>query len=241
VWGAYVSGTTYFGTGPTWNAGAGAGSDTARGTGAASSELVALNGVLTNKNTMTLRFGSASGNTVSVPASQATLLGTIRTTADGVTEDSFLKRLVSNLNNACRREMLAVDTTDSWAYTTTSFRQANANTANQVVWVHCVAGRSVVLDALSQASTSAGSANFAAGVGISSTTVNSAQRVEKNTAGTAATLSAKSYYNGYPGLGYREGTWLEFGGANMTMYGDAGLGINGAPPLMSGIAGRTEN
>lgn len=238
VWQAYVSGVAYFGTGPAWT------SDTARGTGAGTSELQAKNGVLTNKVAMTLRFGSSVGNTVSVPINQATLLGTIRTTADGTTEDSFVKRFVSNLNNTIPREMLRVDTTDTWNYSTAAWQQANASAANQIEFVHCVAGRSFIADVLGQVSNSGATGrNVAVGIGIDSVTVNSAQRVEKNTVTNAATGSVKSYYNAYPGIGYHKACWLEYaaGADTQTWYGDGGLGINGNPPVQSGIAGRTHN
>lgn len=249
VWVAYVSGVTYFGTGPTWNAGAGAGSDTARGTGAASSELQIKNGVLTNKNSMTLRFGSSVGNTVTVPVNQATLLGTIRTTADGVTEDSFLKRFVSNLYNSDFREMRAIDTTDNWNWSTASFHQKNASAANQVEWVHCVAGRSVVLDEDGFVTNlGASTHDMGVGIGIDSTTTASNQRAFKVT-GNNTSLGPQrtsAFYNGYPGIGYHKACELEYGGGSDTQlwFGDAGVGPAGSGtngPVQTGMSGRTLN
>ena len=69
------SGTLRLCTGPAWS------SDTARGTGAGTTELEQYLGAWVNKVSLTCRFGSASGNTVSVTARYATYVGTIRTTA----------------------------------------------------------------------------------------------------------------------------------------------------------------
>ena len=78
------AGAFAIGTGPSWT------STTARGTGAGTTELQQLNGIWTNKNAIKLRFGSATGNTVSVPANQATYLGTMYATANGQTAMVFL-------------------------------------------------------------------------------------------------------------------------------------------------------
>lgn len=69
---ANVSGVLYFGTGPAWSTCAGA--SAARGY-----SLAKYNGVPVNAATMTLRYGAAT--TVSVPANQATYLGTVATDA----------------------------------------------------------------------------------------------------------------------------------------------------------------
>ena len=144
------SGTIRLGTGPTWNAGAVAGSDTARGTGAGSTELQQLNGIWTNKNSITLRFGSVSGNTTSVSANQATYVGTMRTTADGQTGMAFKPTAagggtnnVLGLWNAYNRVRVAAysrDSTSSWTYSGGTWRVANAGGTgsglnNRVSWV----------------------------------------------------------------------------------------------------------
>ncbi|UXN62921.1 hypothetical protein N8E89_09350 [Phyllobacterium sp. A18/5-2] len=68
-WFVFMDGATLrLGHGPNWSAGAVAGSQFARGTGAGSTELELKNGIYTNKNSITLRFGTVAGNTVTVPA-----------------------------------------------------------------------------------------------------------------------------------------------------------------------------
>lgn len=129
---AYVSGTYYFGTGPAW---------TDNSTRA--SALSRKNGILTNSGTMTLRHGSSSGNTVSVPANQGTFLGTMYCTADGQTEMVFKPAPAANpvavlgLYNAynqvdCRS--MVRDGSSTWTYSSFDWRIANGS-GNQIVVV----------------------------------------------------------------------------------------------------------
>ena len=216
------SGTIRLGAGPKWDDGAVAGSATARGTGAASTELQLLKGVWTNKNSITIRFGSASGNTVSVAANQATYVGSGRMVADGQISDTVLLRLLYNEYNQAVRPLLVAETTTSWSYSTLAFRQANASTANQVAVLRGNNSQPVEATVLGTTgnSTSSGQ-SVVVGVGIDSSTVNSARSgVNSCTSGINAVPSA--VYVGYPGLGYHELRWLERGaGADtQTWYGN---------------------
>lgn len=215
------SGTIRLGTGPAWS------SDTARGTGAGTTEIESFNGVMVNKNTITIRFGSSSGNTVSVAARGATLVGSFRATADGQATDSATKRLLSNAYNVLPRPMLVVEATDSWAYSTATFRQANNSTANQAAYLHCLDGIAVSAHVIGAATNSTATLRAVqVGIGISSSTVDSSTRHQyvfsANTAGLL--YSPWSSYKGFPGIGYKEIRWLEKGAGSdtQTWYGDAG-------------------
>lgn len=133
------SGTVRLVTGVSWSSGGGNGVTT-RGTGAGSSELELKNGVWTNKNAMTLRFGTASGNTAAAAANKATYVGTMRTTGDGMTEDSIAKRWVWNPYNQAERRMFYIDPAGSWSLTTNVTRQTNNNSLNQLDFVTGLAG-----------------------------------------------------------------------------------------------------
>lgn len=137
---AYVSGSLYFGTGPTW--GGGSPSTTARGTGAGTPELQMYNGVWTNTNSMTLRTGAASTQTV--PANQGTYLGTAYMTSTGQTGMAFTSSAagggdnVLGLYNAFNRVSVSAygyDTTASWTLASTTWRKANNNAANRIRFV----------------------------------------------------------------------------------------------------------
>lgn len=231
VWFAYVSGTTYYGTGPAWNDGAGAGSNTARGTGAGSSELELYEGMYVNKNSMTLRHGSVSGNTVTVPVRQAVLLGTIRMTANGQTEDSLLKRFVSNVYNILPRPQRVKDGTATWAYSNGTVRQANGNAANQIAHVQCLPGRLVDAHVLSFVNNStATQRNAQAGVGVDATTADSAQIINPVQADNVRFLPTSAFYKGFPGLGYHYLAWVENGTSTadtITFIGTASFGTSG--------------
>lgn len=212
------SGTVRLGTGPAWS------SDTARGTGAGTTELELFNGVWVNKNSMTLRFGSASGNTVIVAARQGTLVGSARMTADGQTEDSKVKRFLFNAYNQTSRPLQRNITTVSWSYSTNSFRQVNADTANQIDVLLGLAGVMVDICALSVAgSSTATKRTVVVGIGLDSSTVNS------ETLGTflqvdnaAIGYSCFAWYKGNPGLGKHSLIWLEKGAGTdtQTWYGN---------------------
>lgn len=157
-------------------------------------------------------------------------LGSFRTTGvSGQTEDSITKRYVWNYHNQVPRPMRAVDTTNSWVYTTAAWRQANANAANQLDCVVGVAEQPIIIRAAGAiASTIGGGAWNAAGIGIDSTTVNSWQ---------ICTSGDKTYINNSELSTFQTGRhffpWLEYGISGGVFYGD-----NGSAFLMqSGISG----
>lgn len=93
-------------------------------------------------NTTTRATALATQNGVLVKSGDATrrYLGTFCTTGVvGQTEDSFAKRFCWNYYNRVRRAMRVVEATDSWAYSTAAYRQANGSTANQIAFVVGVA------------------------------------------------------------------------------------------------------
>jgi len=159
-------------------------------------------------------------------------LGTFRTSAAGQCEDSAAKRFVWNMYNRVPRPMLALDSTDSWSYASSTIRQANASASNQIAFVRGLnvdeARAQVTVLAYASSDVSC------AGVGLDSTTV----FVTDGTRG----LSVIGYsniigtYRGLPGLGYHYLTWLEAGTATgtHTFFGD---NTSGSLPIVSGISG----
>jgi hypothetical protein len=211
-------------SGPSWNAGAVAGSDTARGTGAGSTELQSYNGVLTNKNSMTCRYGNAS--TFTCAANQCTYVGSFRTTLAGTAEDSVLKRYVSNAYNQAERPVAVHEAAASWSYSTAAYRQANNSAANQVSILFGLTGALANVTVIGGVSNSTATfRGFGVGIGIGSTTVDSSSANFTSSAGAQA-QTATAIYRGYPGLGLRTLVWLEraAGADTQTWYGvSAGL------------------
>jgi hypothetical protein len=236
-------GTTRFGTGPAWTAGAVAGavgnyvsagtlttSTAARGTGAGSTELARINGVWANANTMTLRYGSASGNTVSIAAGKATYLGTIWIDAtDGqitchLAYGQNRKWGVWNAYNRVPIELIAGDSTATWTYGTNTLRKSN-NAGGNSVTVLCGLPEEPVLsrfkqylsntssDVLTQIAIGAGSFTAASGV-----TGSYRIGVTASISTPAATLDAE--YRQLPFIGLQSFSCLEqVNGTNQTFNG----------------------
>lgn len=149
-------------------------------------------------------------------------LGTICITGTtGQCEDSLLRRFVYNYYNAILRPMRAVDTTDSWNYGTTTWRQANGATANKVEYI-CGVNESPVVAEVQGSNTSNGSSG-AVGIGLDATNANSAQILHDATPLTTSGI-ARATYRGWPGIGYHYLAWIEYSRVlTSTFLGDGGL------------------
>ena len=192
-----------FGTGPAWTAGAVAGSDLVRGTGAGSTEIQWINGIPTNKNSITLRIGANSGDTVVVAANQATCIGSFRATADGQATDSKTRRLVSNAFNVVDRRINEVpDASYTWTYTSSTWRAANGNAATKAEVLHCFEGNPVRFHLKCSSATTAGSFPVVR-IGVSLDGANpTLDAAIPYFAGTGYQNIAIAFYDGYPGIGF---------------------------------------
>jgi len=192
---------------------------------------LALEGLVwTNDTTRATALVLQDGVLVKSGATTRRYLGTIRiTSSTGQTEDSAAKRFVWNYYNRRLRFMKVVDTTDSWNYATTAWRQARASTANQVAYVDGYAEDAVAATVLGATDSGSGTAG-AVGVGVDSTTANSAQVLHEitNAGGTALGSAA---YKGFPGLGYHYLAWIEYRRAGTVNF----LGDNGLADQQSGL------
>lgn len=164
-------------------------------------------------------------------------VGSFRTTgSSGQTEDSLIKRYVWNYYNRVVKPMRAVETQNTWSYSTASYQQASANTANQLDMVIGVSEDMVEATVYGKYSTSGVTRRIAYnGIGLDSTTVNSA--IIMTSADTTNTLMASlnvAKYEGYPGIGRHTLVWLEYGaGADTQVW----QGDNGTTQLQTGIIG----
>ncbi len=147
-------------------------------------------------------------------------LGTARTTSvSGQTEDSVSKRYLWNAHNRLPRKLLAQSTTDSWTYNTASWRAANNSTTVGVTRVEYVAGLSAESVRLSllvpYINNNTATTNHVGGIGINSTSVNSADLFNGN-ATTHNATGGGAQYSGVPAEGYSYAQWLEYGIATGT-------------------------
>ena len=163
----------------------------------------------TNDTTRATALAVQDGIPVKTGDATRRLVGTIYTTAATTTEDSAARRYVWNAQHRVPRRMQAVaDATESWAYTLTTFRQANANAANQLNYVVGLSEEPVEAAVSVVAWNTVANATVVCGVGLDSTTVNSAL-------GGAASIPGgnlgvpQAFYQGSPGIGRHFLVWLE--------------------------------
>jgi len=164
-------------------------------------------------------------------------VGSIRTTGvSGQTEDSEAKRYVWNYYHRVRKALKVVDGTNSWAYTTAAFRQANASAANQLDFIIGVQEDAVRAEVWANAGNgNATGVQVQVGIGIDSTTSQSATIVNVGYPFSGVIVPVSAIYKGFSGVGRRTLVWLERSTATNTTdwYGD-----NGDPALLnSGIIG----
>lgn len=209
------AGTLRLSRGPAWT------SDTARGTGAGTTELDSVDARYVNK------YAISNG-----PAAQKGLyVGTIRSDGSSQLTDSFAKRRVWNANNRLRRPMRIPgysSTPSSWTYNTATLRQANADTVNQLDYVCGLPGEPVFAEAWCDVTNNAAgvSGNPTIGIGIDSTTVSSGMSTVAIPMAANVRLKLLANYEGFPGIGRHIVVWLEAGGGSGTSTFISGLLAN---------------
>ncbi len=220
-------GTLRLASGPAWVQGAVAGSSILRGTGAGSTELEVFLGYPVNKNAMTVRFGSAVGDTVVVAARKATYVGSFRATADGQATDSKAKRLLFNAFNATVRPMKISDPVASWTYNTAAYRQANANANMKLQLLLGLNGIAIEAEYSIVVNNPTANSYAILAIGLDSTTTPSSDCYGGTTFLGIPTRDVGTKYNGFPGLGFHEIIPLENSGATgTTTFYSTGNGYN---------------
>jgi hypothetical protein len=161
-------------------------------------------------------------------------VGSFRTTdSSGECDDSMAKRFVWNYYHRTERPMEVKDVTNSWAYTTSTVRQMNGSTANQVAFVIGVS-EDAVMGNMSVVFTNTNVSQKAnAGIGLDSTTAFSGLFQQHFISVAAARVNVAGWYRGFPGIGYHFLAALERGNdtGTTTWYGDDGATV----VLQSGI------
>lgn len=186
----------------------------------------------TNATTRATALTTQDGVLVKSGATTDRYLGTFYTTSTTTTEDSLAKRLVWNYYNRVRRPMRVVETTNSWTYTTAAFRAMNNSTANALQTVIGWSEDSLTAHVMATCAPSSGNPYRVVGIGVGSTTVNSAQLLGGIITGGKEHTHA--YYEAIPAVGYQYYQALEYSEAvgTVTWYGDDGGTI-----ISSGIIG----
>lgn len=225
------AGTLTLSRGPAWS------SATSRGTGAGTTELERVSGVYLNKVAIT--NGPA--------ANRGTYVGTISTDGNGANGQLNMmfapsaaaggsaNRLdVWNMYNRVDVSSLCRDSTDTWNYSTATWRSSNNSTSNRVTMVRGLNEESAMATVLGLASNNAGQGN-ASGVGVDSTSAFSGLAGwHEDTSGQLHTTKAD--WAGYPGLGSHYVQWLEYAEASGTTTWQ---GDGGGSAVQSGMVVRT--
>lgn len=195
--------------GPAWT------SDTGRGTGAGTTELERVTGILVNKIAIT-----------NGPAAQrGTYVGTIRTNGSsqidfniGASSTNGTAGFIGVWNAYNRRPWAAnpQDSTASWTYTTAAWRAANASNSMRVSYVCGLNEDAVSAVYAGVANVSASGGGY--GVGYDSTSA-LATGSAPGAALVAGTSSATAILAGASGLGFHYVQALEYGGTGLTFYG----------------------
>lgn len=189
-----------------------------------------LSAAWTNDTTRADALALQDGVYVKSGATTRRWLGTIRASGANTTEDSAGgtttqvggKRFVWNRYNQVERDLLVIDTTDSWSYTTDAVRQANGAAGNKVEYVTGDAASLIEATVHGVVYILSNARAAKVGAGVDSTTVLSGLRQGGfNTAASGVYAPITGHYIGRPGLGYHAINWLEKGAdVNCVFLGD---------------------
>jgi len=162
-------------------------------------------------------------------------VGTIYTSGTGTTEDSVTKRYVWNYYNRVIRNVAVQETgSASHDYTTATWRNMNNSASNAVKILRGVAEDAVRLTAQAFVQNTSAAVIFATGIGIDSSTVNSAQIAASVTPAANVGTIAMAEYVGCPSTGLHTYNWLQYSAATGTA---TWFTFNGV--FVSGLVGTT--
>lgn len=161
---------------------------------------------------------------------------TTEDSAGGTTTQVGGKRLLWNMYNRVMRDAKVIDTTDSWAYTTNTIRQANGATGNKVETFVGLAEDGIEARALGIVFLTNNSSNAAkVGVGVNSTTAFSGHVQGGYTSNASMYAPVSGSLAQVPSLGYSYYAWCEKGGDGST---STFLGDNAGDSQQAGLVAR---
>lgn len=194
--------------------------------------------VWTNQTTRAVALSLQDGVYVKSDATTRRYLGTIKhTSVSGQSEDSATKRYLWNYYNRVRRPLVRQDSTTSWNYTTATYRQANASSANQVDLVVGVAESLLDMAVVASASNSSAGITFQVAIGEDSTTTPIATSLQGMVTSPVAAyfVALQAIARRQVPIGRHFYVWLEYsGGAGTTTWWGAGGAGSGQTSGMYG-------
>jgi hypothetical protein len=182
-----------------------------------------------------LTFNSSNGIYTKTGDQTRRYAGSFRTISAGQCSDTTSFRHLWNYHNRVRRSMVVKESTNGWNYTTLTWRQANANTANQLDFVTGVQEDFVHAIAHASCRNTNSGVDVYVGIGIDSTSANSANLAPYATTPAAGiNIAITAIFEQLVTVGRHTLVWLEQSAATgtTTWNGDAG-----SVDLGSGIHG----
>jgi hypothetical protein len=201
------------------------------GSGVASLVLLAW----TNNTTRATALTKQNGVYVRTGTLTQRYMGTVRTAGvAGQSEDTQARRFLWNYYHRVLRKMKVIDTTDSWAYTTATWRPLNNDTTNRLEYVTGVMEDMVKAKVIATVQIASSATVAGVGIDLDGTTANEADvsaHVGLNvTTNAKAPSLAERHDFSVPGYHFMQA--MEIGGAGSTFYGD-----NTAANFFTGIVG----
>lgn len=191
----------------------------------------------TNTTTRATALAYQDGILVKSGATTRRYLGSFYTTSTTQTQDTKRQRLLYNYYNQMPRDLLRLEGTDTWNYSTNTWRQVNASATNQFDIMVGVSEKRLFIQASGACANSAGGAFPRISIGEDSTSTPTSNGTKQTLPSTAAGNQANGLGNCMvtPSAGYHYYAWLErddTGSGTTTWYGD-----NGGTTTQSGMYG----
>lgn len=180
----------------------------------------------TNDTTRATALTTQNSILVKTGDTQQRYLGTIYSDGSKQCADSYAKRHVWNYYNRVTRPMRVLDATDSWVYTTATWRQAGANASNQVDLVCGVAQDGIEVSIFAHCNNSSGNVQMSVAVGENSTSAPATDALigRLDETNTSSIEPVQTTLRALPAAGRNYYVWLEYSQAagSTTWYGDGG-------------------
>lgn len=206
--------------------------------GSATAELVAW----TNTTTRATALATQNGVLVKTGSTDRRYVGTVCITGTtGQCEDSVLNRFVYNHYHRVRRALLVQETTNTWNYTTATWRSLNNSTTNRVSLIQGWAEEPIQLTAIA-AATNTNAASFGVAIGEDSTStpvstavgVGLAQSAAYGAGGTSIHVIAQLDKVPVVGVHYYQILEASQAAGTTSWYGDNGATVPAPQTGMSG-------
>lgn len=188
-----------------------------------------LSAAWTNDTTRADALTTQNGILVKSSATTRRYIGTIRASGANTTEDSFAKRFVWNMYNRVNRPLRVMETTDTWTYTLTTVRQANASAANQLALVCGVAEDAIAIHVMVCGYGDVSGGVISIGIGDNVTNAIASWCIQSSQSFSTSTYidTAVAFGTVIPAAGYQFYAWVERVNiaGTITFLGDNGSAV----------------